>query len=286
MPKRDKKNFAAFILTNGRPHNVVTLNTLRKSGYTGRVYFIIDNEDPHGDDYREKFGAENVIEFDKLAVSETFDVADTQPDRRAIVYARNASFQIAKDLGLDYFVQLDDDYHDFLYRYIEGDSIRSTQIRSFDKIVELMLTLLEDTGSDTVAMSQGGDHMGGVNGPISKGLKRKAMNSFFVRTDKPVTFLGKVNDDVNAYLVHGKTGGLFLTVMALQLNQAQTQQSSGGMTEFYQDSGTYTKSFYSVMMSPSCVSIRTMGRTDRRFHHSIRWDHAVPKIINQRYKKR
>ena len=38
-------NFAVFILTHGRPDNVITIKTLRQSGYTGKVYFIIDNED-------------------------------------------------------------------------------------------------------------------------------------------------------------------------------------------------------------------------------------------------
>lgn len=280
-----RSDFAVFILTHGRPDNVITLDTLKKSGYTGKVYFIIDNEDTRADEYRQRFGADNVIEFDKAEAADSFDTADTSGDRRAIAYARNASFQIARDLGLTYFLQLDDDYHDFLHRFVEGSKIRSAQIRSFDEIVNVMLKFLDDTGAATVAMSQGGDHMGGIGGKIHAGILRKAMNSFFLRTDNPVEFLGKVNDDVNAYVVHGSRGQLFFTIMALQLNQAQTQQQSGGMTEFYQASGTYTKSFYTVMMAPSCTTIRTMGRTDQRYHHSIRWDNAVPKIISGKYKK-
>lgn len=283
--KRNKDNFAAFILTHGRPDNVITYQTLKKSGYTGKIYFIIDNEDKRGDEYRSTFGAENVIEFDKKAVAETFDTADTQNDRRSIVYARNASFQIAKDLGLDYFLQLDDDYTDFLYRYVQGTTICSTQIRSFDEIVKAMLTFLEDTGAATVAMSQGGDHMGGAGGPIRKGVLRKAMNSFFLRTDKPITFVGRINEDVNTYVLQGSRGDLFLTVTGLQLNQVQTQKSEGGMTGIYLNSGTYVKSFYTVMFSPSSVTIKSMGRTDRRLHHSIKWENTVPKIISSKYQK-
>lgn len=282
---RNKKNFAAFILTHGRPDNVITYQTLKKSGYTGKIYLIIDNEDKRADEYRSTFGAENVIQFDKKAVAETFDTADTQNDRRSIVYARNASFQIAKDLGLDYFLQLDDDYFRFLYRFAKGNVIYSTPIKSFDKIVDLMLTLLEDTGAATVAMSQGGDHMGGIGGNVSKGVLRKAMNSFFLRTDKPVTFVGRINEDVNTYVLQGSRGDLFLTVTALQLNQIQTQKSDGGMTGIYLDSGTYVKSFYTVMFHPSSVKIKTMGKTDRRLHHSIRWENTVPKIISSKYQK-
>jgi len=279
-----RDDFAAFILTHGRPDNVITLRTLRKSGYTGKVYIIIDNEDKRGDEYRKEFGADWVIEFDKKAESELFDTADTQQDRRSIVYARNASQRIAKEMGLDYMLQLDDDYTSFCYRFIHNDIIKSTAIRNFDGVVDAMIKLLEDTNALTVAFSQGGDHIGGVDGSISKGILRKAMNSFFIRTNRPINFVGRINEDVNAYVVSGALGDLFFTVMNLQLTQVQTQKAKGGLTEIYLDSGTYVKSFYTVMMAPSCVSVRTMGQTNRRFHHSIKWDNAVPKIISSRHR--
>ncbi len=88
MKKLNKENFAVFILTHGRPDNVITMETLKRSGYSGRTYLVIDNEDSTADEYRKKFGAENVIEFDKKAISETFDTADTQQDRLTITVLR------------------------------------------------------------------------------------------------------------------------------------------------------------------------------------------------------
>jgi len=261
----DHRKFAAFILSHGRPETVITQRTLKHHGYTGRTYLIIDDEDDTADEYRANFGVENVIQFDKAAIAGTFDTADTQQDRRSPIYARNACFGIARDLGLDYFLELDDDYGSFLYRSAEeGGAI----IRNFDAVVEAMLAFLDDAGAVTVTMAQGGDFIGGV-AAHAEGLKRKAMNSFFFRTDRPITFIGSLNDDVNTYVVYGSRGDLFLTVASLQLNQTQTQQVSGGITEFYLSAGTYVKSFYTVMMAPSCVRIRTMGRSSRRLHHSI-----------------
>ena len=78
---------------------------------------------------------------------------------------------------------------------------------------------------------------------------------------------------------------LFLTYMGITLDQAMTQDGSGGMTDVYLDSGTYLKSFYTVMMAPSCVTVRDMGEQHRRLHHRISWDHAVPKIISGSYRK-
>lgn len=276
---------ATFILTHGRPDNVVTLKTLQRSGYTGDVFLLIDNEDERGDEYRVRFPGVKVIEFDKAHEATLFDTADNRSDRRTIVFARNASQRIARELGYDYLLQLDDDYTSFLYRYREGAIIHSKQIRQMDAVLNAMVKFLDESGAATVAMSQGGDHMGGVGGNIGQGLRRKAMNSFVINLRKPIGFFGRLNEDVNAYVVDGGRGRLFFTIMALQLNQLQTQRNAGGMSDVYLASGTYVKSFYTVMVAPSCVAISTMGRTDRRFHHSIRWNNAVPKIISDRYRK-
>ena len=88
------KDFAVFILSHGRPENVVTYNSLKRCGYTGKIYIIIDNEDKKIDEYKKIFG-EKVIVFDKKKVSKTFDEFDNLSDRRSVVYARNASFEIA-----------------------------------------------------------------------------------------------------------------------------------------------------------------------------------------------
>ena len=107
-------NFAAFILTHGRADNVITYETLKKTGYTGKIYIVIDNEDKTSKDYYDRFG-NKVVVFDKKKISKTFDEADNFNDRRSIVYARNACFNIAKKLGIKYFIQLDDDYTTFRF---------------------------------------------------------------------------------------------------------------------------------------------------------------------------
>lgn len=280
-----RDDIAAFVLSHGRADNVTTIRSFRNAGWTHPIYIVVDNEDPTADEYRQRFGADNVFEFDKPAIAETFDTADTQNDRRAIVYARNACWEIARTLGLRYFVELDDDYVSYRHRFIRDGVIGSTMIRNIEPVVDAMCELLDTTGAATVAMSQGGDHIGGIYGPIRKAVKRKAMNFFVMRTDRPFTFVGRINEDVNTYVTLGMRGELFLTLLTLQFDQHATQSSSGGMTDVYLNSGTYTKSFYTVMMAPSCVKVGTMGRTDRRFHHIVDWDRAVPKIISDRYRK-
>jgi hypothetical protein len=240
----DKSKFAILILTHGRPHHVRTYDSLRRSGYTGPIFLVIDNEDATGQEYRDIFGSENVYEFDKEAIAKQVDTGDLNPSRKSTLFVRTALPAIAREIGLDYYAQFDDDYTNFSYRYIRKNKMLSHTIRNFDRIIPVMLDLLEDTNALTVALSQGGDHIGGILGNYRKGVLRKAMNSQFVRTDRPIEFAGRLNDDVNAYVVQGSRGELFFTVTDIQLNQVTTQSSPGGMTEIWVESGTYLKSFF------------------------------------------
>ena len=278
-------DFAVFILTHGRPDTIRTLDTLKRGNYSGKWYLVIDNEDKQAEKYYDKYGTERVIMFDKLAISKTFDTADLSQERRAIVYARNACFEIAKDLNLKYFVEFDDDYTSIGIRYPKDGKLSQLSCENLDEIFELMIDFLIETDALTVCMSQGGDHMGGLTGRWKKSILRKAMNSFFCRTDRPFQFLGRVNEDVNTYTLLGSQGQLMMTVTDLMLNQLQTQSNSGGMTDLYLDGGTYLKSFYTVLYMPSAVTVQPMGTSHKRLHHKVNWKHCVPLILDERYKK-
>lgn len=279
-------SFAVFILTHGRPKNVQTYRMIRNEGYSGLIYIIVDNEDKAVHEYKTLYGAQ-VIVFDKAAIAQTFDEGDNFNDRRAVIYARNASFQIARDLGLDYFLQLDDDYSEICYEFAPDLTYRRRQVHNLDELFAVILEFYKAIPAVTIAMGQKGELIGGqYSNTIEKlWLKRKAMNSFFCSTARPFTFVGRINEDVNTYVSQGNRGDLFFTFYNAIINQLETQQASGGMTELYLDSGTYIKSFYTVMYAPSCVRISEVGTRHRRLHHRINWERAVPRILGEQYRK-
>lgn len=279
-------NFAVFILTHGRPQNVKTYNTLRKQGYTGPIYIIIDNEDDMAAEYQRLYG-DQVIVFDKRAVAQTFDEGDNFNNRRGVVYARNANFDIARRLGVEYFLQLDDDYHAFVWKFTSRLSYRERPIKNLDRFFAAVLEFYISIPAVTIALAQNGDFMGGAASTHATALrfKRKAMNTFFCSTERQFEFTGRINEDVNTYVTLGNRGLLFLTFNNAAIIQATTQQVAGGMTELYLDYGTYVKSFYTLMATPSCVKIGETGVTHRRLHHRINWDAAVPKILSEQYRK-
>lgn len=183
-------DFAVFILTHGRPRNVVTYKTLMRQGYTGPVYIIIDNEDKSADEYRKVYG-DKVIVFDKQAVAKTFDEGDNFNDRRAVIYARNASFQIARDLGLAYFLQLDDDYYEFQYKInaaMEYPKDHLTVKTRLDQVFDAFLDYYKSIDAKSIATAQGGDFFGGSE-DFGKPM-RKCMNTFFCSVERPFQFIG------------------------------------------------------------------------------------------------
>ncbi len=287
-----RSDFCAFILTHGRPDRVKTYDTLMTAGYTGKIFIVIDDEDKTADEYRARYG-EKVLMFSKAEVAQEFDEGDNFQDRRAIIYARNACFKLAEQVGCKYFIELDDDYTGLYYRRDEFGDYGVWRIdNTFDDLINALIEFLDSSPAiSSVAFSQGGDHIGGIdsgtNGIKTK-LLRKAMNTFVCSTEKPFQFFGRINEDVNTYTCGQRRGLLFFTVTQAQVNQFATQSNSGGMTELYLDAGTYIKSFYSVMYAPSCVKIKPMGDSrspHRRLHHSINWNATAPLILREEVKK-
>lgn len=280
-----RDDFVVFILTHGRAENVHTYEALNRAGYTGHRILLIDNEDSQIDLYKQKYGDE-VYVFDKKKAAEHIDSMDLSDDRRCILYARNVCYEVARELGYTYFLELDDDYTNFRSRVVKGKNLTTVYIRNFDKLCDIILEFLETSGADTVAMSQIGDFIGGKDSKVCKDrLARKAMNSFFCKVDRPLSWFGRMNEDVSSYIVLGSRGKLFFTLADVSIDQLSTQSLTGGMSESYSDSGTYVKTFYTIMCAPSSVKVYTVGVTHKRFHHVIDWNASVPKIISGSYKK-
>jgi hypothetical protein len=277
----ENKDFGVFILTHGRPDNVITYKTLMKCGYTGKIYFIVDNEDKSIDKYIQNFGADRVKIFDKKKLADSIDEGNNFDERRTITHARNACFEIAKEIGIKYFIELDDDYKQFKYRF-ENKLGYEAVIKNLDKIFDIFIDFYKSTNIKSIAFSQGGDHIGGFS--ITK-LKRKCMNSFICSTDREFRFVGAMNEDVNTYTTLGSRGDLFFTFTSIQLDQKETQSQSGGITDMYLKYGTYCKSFTTVMMQPSSVKVSMMNSSNPRLHHLIKWANTVPMIINEKFKK-
>tara|TARA_R100000781_G_scaffold94401_1_gene58759 strand:- start:182 stop:1042 length:861 start_codon:yes stop_codon:yes gene_type:complete len=281
-----KDNFAVFIMVHGRPDKMWTYHTLRKAGYSGKIYLVADDLDKTVSQYKEKYRDELIV-FDKKKAALEMDAGDNTGDLRSTLFSANTIFDLAKERGVKYFFIMCDDYTGFEYRYNSELMYGGEKTRNLDKVFEYLLEFYKSNNAKTIAFAQSGDFMGGKESGMAKQIKllRKAMNTFLCSTDRPFKFVGRMNEDVTTYVNLGSKGDLFLTVTNVSIFQNSTQKEAGGLTDLYLEYGTYIKSFFSVMYNPSCVKVYELGRSNKRLHHQVRWNNAVPKILNEKYRK-
>ena len=280
-----RDDFCLFILTHGRPDNIPTIKSLKRAGYTGKYFIVIDDEDKKIERYKELYG-DKVIVFNKKEESKTTDVADNFSKRNVVLFARNTCFKIAKRLGINYFMELDDDYERFEFIFDKKGKFKHRKIKNLNKVLEVTIKFYINSGATCMAFAQAGELIGGKLG-MGKDIriKRKAMNTMLCSVERPFKYFGRINEDVNAYTWYGQTGKLFLQLNTVSIVQQKTQSNPGGLSDVYLEMGTYVKSFYSVMFCPSFVKITKMGWKDMRIHHKIAWKNAVPCIIREENKK-
>lgn len=279
------EDLAVFIMVWGRPEKMWTANTLRKQGYTGKIFFVADDLDETLPEYKKKYG-DDLLVFSKKDMLGKCDPGDNTGDLRSTMYAVNVIPRLAKERGIKYFFIFCDDYTGFAYKYDSSLNYKENPIKNIDKLFSLLLDFYKKTNSLSVSMAQMGDFIGGGKGSFGKSIKisRKSMNSFLCSTDRPFQFIGRMNEDVTTYVNLGQKGNLFLTVPNVAIHQRPTQSEWGGLTGLYLDYGTYIKSFFSVMYNPSCVKVSEMGEKHKRVHHRVSWNNAVPKIIDEQYR--
>jgi hypothetical protein len=281
-----RSDFAVFIMVYGRPQKMWTYRYLRHHGYTGKIYLVGDDLDKTIEDYKKKYGDELIV-FDKKKAALSCDAGDNSGDYRSTLFAANTIFELAKDKNIKNFMIMCDDYYWFGYNFDEKYNYNPVSIYNLDKVFDALLDFYENTPVTTIAMSQGGDFIGGEDSGSAKNpkVKRKAMNSFLCCVDRPFCFMGRLNEDVTTYINLGNKGLLFFTVTNVRIDQKDTQSQADGLTGVYIDNGTYVKSFFSVMYNPSCVKVATMGSKYKRIHHAVSWNNAVPCIIRENYRK-
>lgn len=285
-----RNDLIIFILSYNRYDNIVTIDMLRSIGYTGNI--VILTEESQKQLYEERWGDKEGVSVEAYSKDEMYkitDMADTEHGG-TIVLARNYCFTLAKKLGYRYFLEYEDDYGGIFYRYPKLENgfwvLKAVKLKRFDDIIDAFIKFYDSTDATTICFAQGGDYIGGVEKYNQWGNKfRKAMNSFLCRVDRPFKFYGRMNDDVNSYITEGHRGRLYLTIKDISVNQMQTQENEGGLSDMYKKYGTYVKSFYSIIYNPSVAKISMMGWKHPRVHHKILFLNCAPRIIPEEFKK-
>lgn len=282
----DDKEFAVFILTFWRADRVHTVKSLRHHWYTWDIYIICSDDDEQIPQYKERYW-DKVMIFNKDEYIDKEDTFEYFRIKNTITHARNACFDIAKKLWLKYFVELDDDYMAFNWRFLSKDHkhLLSRWMHNMDLMFRAMLDFYKATPFKAIAMWQAWDYVWWIWNQLVKWPKRKAMNSFLLSPERRFRFRWTMNEDVNTYTTLSTQWNLFLTVQYATLNQMLTQSNPWWITELYLDRWTYQKTFYTIMTCPSWVKVAKMWHINPRIHHKILWNNVAPCILSEKWKK-
>ena len=277
-----RDDFAVMICSHGRAETLTTYDALKKCGYSGKIIIVIDDEDEQQNAYNERF--DHVEVFCK---EDYFREADgvIEGKQKAILYARNACYDIAEKNGLSYFAELDDDITGFDFRYIENGKARSSKAVCLDEIFETLLSLFNHERVKVIGIMNQGAYIGGVNAKAFKeGVKRSVSNLFLLDTKRRVNFIASMNEDTCSALVYGQRGDLFLALNGvMQSSEPIGGNTTGnGMCDFYRKLTPFARTFIAVVVRPDCVLAEPAKDT---FRIRISWKNAVPYIINARWKK-
>lgn len=296
-----RRDFCVLIISYGRPDCVKSWTTLDRFYSKAPRYIICSDDDKTLPRYKELYGEDHILVFNKEEEKKNFDVGDNYAGMyNSSCFAHNTYFRFARQLGYKYFLAMDDDSEIYRIRYQNPSEVtvledgtpkgpvRAAKIPDgrFDDVCEAYFRMLDSAPwLYCMAFSQGGDYIGGYNSATWKQkLRWKAMNSFFCCTDKEWQMPGRINEDATAYVYNSHKGRVSITLAEVMLDQPSTQQMKGGMTDIYRDNGTWLKTAYTVMMCPSAVKFAIMP-TSHRIHHNVNFSYCVPKVLSSKYCK-
>lgn len=277
--------FAVFILSHKRADRVETYDTLKNSGYTGKLYVVVDDRDPMLSKYRERFGDELLV-FNKQEYIDKTETMETSKLESSAVYARNAIEQYAVDLGLDVFGMFDDDIIKLRYRWVDGDKIRSLSVKVLDKVFEIYSYYILYTGIACVSFPFVMFYVSGKQYLDRRISEYRHTYQIHIRNSHiPVNWTGIINHDTITQLLTMQQGYIWWSLPYVVFDAKPMNKDSGGLKEVYDALSDFDMAFLAVMSCPFCCTVTTSKGARSSLQIKENKHTSYPMIISQRYKK-
>lgn len=276
---------AIFICTHGRPDKQITLKALRDAGYTGKIYLVLDDEDNTRPYYHDNLGmCDDFVFFNKQAIIDCTNTTSYPPNRKTILYAKNACEQFAKRDGVDCFVICDDDIPGFRYRYIEDGSCKSQTItKNMDKVVDSYYEFLKFTKTSATSFGMAQFYFTGKECFSNEALQKWRIPYTFVfrNADFTVDWVSDYGEDITTAIEQSRHGQFQCALPYVQMNLSPMGVGDGGMVELHKD--TFKLAEYGHIWHPDCEQIRYYKN---HWMSQIQRDFAFPKLISSNRKQK
>ena len=278
-------DFAIFILTHGRPHNQDTLNTLRTSGYTGKIYLIVDDLDNTKEEYEKLY--EGVIVFDKMRYVVSSETGVSNPHIKFALFARNFIEDYAKALNLKFFGMVDDDLTKFRFRYVDKDKMRSKNVTDMNKILSCYIDFMKSANIATISLASQFQFVGGVESvPKPNSQKLRMCFNFYLRSVKfNVDWLSNICHDRITSIIFGRKGQVWLQLPFVQYDMKELHGiNEGGNSDVYREITDFYRIFFSVLFLPDCNYAMHWKRNNGWVNKVPDYNTLCPMIISDKYK--
>lgn len=281
-----RDDFAIFICTYGRPNNQSTFNYLRKQGYTGRIYLVLDDTDSTIQQYVDNYSEDMILVFDKQHYIDTNDTGSIPPNFKTILYAKNAVEDVAIDLGLTAFVIADDDIKSFRLRTPINDThLGSYRVDNMDEIISSYCEFMLDNNFTALGFCNAVQYAAGIgvfdNDNIQK--YRVPYNFVFRNAKYKLEWVSSFGEDIITAMEYGKVGYKMIDLPNVQFETIPPGKSlPGGMSGTYNSVSGFSLVFYYLMYNPSAMKI---GIRKGEWNERIQKNNIFPKIISSNYRK-
>lgn len=260
--------YCVLVISHGRPE----CRTLQYLPGVENVYILCDDEDTKLEEYRAKYG-ERVLVFPKEEYIRKTDWAYNKVKRNHPVYARNAAYDVAKNLGYRYFFVVDDDMKGPVrIRYSEEGKLKAYRVKDLGGALSVYVDFMKAAGAAVVGICGSGDFIGGKKG---RAIIRELQNFYLCDADNPLEFKGIWIEDYPACVIGWGQGKRTICPRILM---AVFKAGEDSVTEYGDD---WAFNFSPVMLAPVSVSV---ARRKGKFANILKQNY-YPMIISERWKK-
>lgn len=272
-----KKDFAVFILSHNRALKIDTLDMLERYKYCGLWYIVISTDDQQIDEYKKRIAEQNLLIFDKKEIIKECDTFISDIEWSASLYARNFINKYAKQIGLKYFVQADDDITKIFHRQDANGKMKQKEIGDINEIIINLINFMERDERITEinpALSSG--FFGGINGNYSIGLTRLPYQFMIFKTKNIRPFRSIRTED---YILSIQNKDLlYFTYWKLSFESPKQASNKGGI-EYIRQGKLSNFNMFLLIQEPSAITLLDGGKKKMYVNR------IFPKIIREKHKK-
>lgn len=273
---------AIFIITHQRADKQLTLKMLKQSGYSGKVYLVVDDMDCQLQEYRKRYG-DNILIFSKKKYAEKVDTHINKFRTCSAVFARNACIDMAKEMGLSFYFVCDDDIRCIYVKDGRTGKMETHKIADIERVLSKLVEFMENTRVHAVAFADNSAYIGGANQHVRNGVKYVLTKFVLCRTDDPVIYQSIMwEDQASCYRDLG-VGKIDFSIMFLAAATPPNEKGAGGCAEMYKSSTNYVNSFMVLMVRPDCVKI--VPGKEEKCRMRTRQNALHPMILHEKYRR-